>query len=48
MNNNEKNLDQIQHILNDIIEGKTVSLKDYPNVLEYKISLSELKKNSEL
>ncbi len=43
----QKNVDQIQHMLNAIIEGKSVSLEDYPNALEYKLSLIALIESEE-
>ena len=43
----QKNVDQIQHMLNAIIEGKSVSLEDYPNALEYKLSLIALTESEE-
>ena len=43
----QKNVDQIQHMLNAIIEGKSVSLEDYPNALEYKLRLIALIESEE-
>ncbi len=43
----QKNVDQIQHMLNAIIEGRSVSLEDYPNALEYKLSLIALIESEE-
>ena len=37
-----KNLDQVQAILTDIIKGRKVSLTDYPNVIDYRLTLADL------